>query len=356
MNSNNKETKVVVGLSGGVDSSVAAHLLIEQGYDVVGVHMVRWDADMPGCTGHEDRKDALTVAKRLGIPFRVVDLREIYKEKVIDDFIDQFKKGLTPNPDIWCNEYMKFGAFYDYAINELGADYVATGHYAQIIKSGNQYELHKGVDESKDQSYFLYRLNQGRMAHIMFPLGAMKKSDVRRVAATQGLDTAHKKDSVGICFIGDIDIKEFLKEHIDINPGDVLDVDGEIVGRHDGAVLYTIGQRHGFELFNASKEPQYVVAKNAKDNTITVGRDTDSDVGGLIVENIHTITVEKIPITTNVRFRHLGEIVPSTNTYIDDNQMRVEFASKPRGIAPGQHAVFYKGAKVLGGGIISATF
>lgn len=358
------QKKVAVGLSGGVDSSVAAALLLEQGYNVVGVHMRRFDVPQQGCSGSEDRQDALRVAKKLNIPFRVVDFRETYQRKIIDRFLLDFKNGLTPNPDIWCNEIMKFGLFLDYSLRELGVDYIATGHYARIerddgsdrltsVASGVGCRLLRGTDSSKDQSYFLYRLSQLQLAHSLFPLGDIYKGSVRKMAEDYGLPTAQKPDSVGVCFIGDINMKEYLKEHIGVEMGAVCDVEGNVIGSHDGVQLYTIGQRHGFEITEYQGDPLYIVKKDIANNILVVGRGKDSDVYEFEVVDLvgEEDILRESDKGLSVRVRHLGKIIPCEVSSMKDSLV-CRLSTPDRGMASGQHAVFYLGDLVLGGGII----
>ena len=359
-----KKTKVAVGLSGGVDSSVAAYLLKRDGFDVIGVHMLRWNTDIPGCTGDQDRADALRVAKQLDIPFRVVDFRNDYQHLVIDRFLGEFQQGRTPNPDIWCNEFIKFGVFQEYALGELGTDMIATGHYAQVDHTRGL-RLLAGVDPKKDQSYFLYRLQQEQLSKTLFPLGEYTKDEIRKIAKRQRLETANKPDSVGICFIGDIDLNVFLREHLDIVPGDVVDGAGAIIGRHDGIPLYTVGQRHGFTLNKYFGFPLYVIGKDVERNRLIVGRNEESRINRLIVDQLHWIdptvlTKDHIVSSVTVRVRHLGELLRGHLTVtgsMSDKGSQAEFVlEKPmKGLALGQHAVFYHDQQVLGGGVISQT-
>ncbi len=358
------EKKIAVGLSGGVDSSVAALLLKQQRHDVIAVHMKRIGTGGGGIDAKKDEEDARLVAKRLDVPFVVVDFRKEYKEKVIKRFLDEFQHGLTPNPDIWCNEVMKFGLFLDYALNELGADKMATGHYARVIASSRegdgssimQYELLAGIDKSKDQSYFLYRLTQHQLGHALFPLGGLRKSKVRELAKQAGLLTARKKDSVGVCFIGDVDMREYLRKHLDLQPGLVRDVKGEVVGTHEGVQLYTIGQRHGFNMTKYRGIPMYVVDKDVKNNVLIVGRDSDSDVNKFYVSELHWILPDNKRYMESgqlrVRIRHLGKFIPCSVGTIENDKLLCHLESPQRGVASGQHAVFYLGDVVLGGGVI----
>ncbi len=355
--------RVAVGLSGGVDSSVAALLLKQEGYHVTAVHMKRIGTGGGGIDAKKDEEDARLVAKKLEIPFVVVDFRSEYKEKVIKRFLEEFQQGLTPNPDIWCNEFMKFGLFLDYALEKLGVEKIATGHYARIVESRHeggstamQYELLAGIDKSKDQSYFLYRLTQHQLGHALFPLGELPKNKVRKLAKQAGLPTASKKDSVGVCFIGEMDMREYLRRHLDIMPGLVKNMKGEIVGEHEGVQLYTIGQRHGFNLTKYQGIPMYVVDKDVKNNVLIVGRDSDSDVSRFQVSELHWILPEnKRHIKSGqlrVRIRHLGRLVPCSVEELDNGMLLCKLESPQRGVASGQHAVFYLGDVVLGGGVI----
>lgn len=360
----NKGKTVAVGLSGGVDSSVAAALLKQAGHEVVGVHMQRFEDQGQGCGSSKDRMDALRVAKKLGIHFRVVDFREQYQAQVINRFLNDFQRGLTPNPDIWCNEVMKFGLFLEYATNELGADFIATGHYARIGKSEGdvkaEYRLLTGVDNSKDQSYFLYRLNQYQLSKSLFPLGDIKKEQVRKLAKEFDLPTAEKPDSVGICFIGDIDVRQYVRERINIVPGSVEDVDGNVIGTHEGIQLYTIGQRHGFTVTNYQGEPLYVVRKDVDRNVLVVGRGAESDVLSFNVSDLHFGFEGADELLfgdeVSVRIRHLGDLTACrVINVIDGNkltQVKCLLRNPERGVAAGQHAVFYQGDVVLGGGVI----
>lgn len=262
--------KVFVGLSGGVDSSVSAALLKESGYDVTGVFIKVWSPDFLECTWKEDRRDAMRVCAELDIPFETLDLEEEYKKEVADYMVAEYQAGRTPNPDVMCNRHVKFGGFLKYALAQ-GADYVATGHYAQNIfdSTKNLYELWAGADHEKDQSYFLWTLTQEDLRHVLFPVGHLEKTQVRRLAERFNLPTATKRDSQGLCFLGQLDIKEFLKHFVPQQAGKVLNKKGESIGVHDGALFYTLGQRHGFEVSGGI--PMYVLSKDIEANTLTVG-------------------------------------------------------------------------------------
>jgi len=282
----NRGKKVFVGLSGGVDSSVSAALLKEAGYDVTGVFIKVWSPDFLECTWKEDRRDAMRVCAELGIPFKTLDLEKEYKQGVVDYMVREYRAGRTPNPDVMCNREVKFGAFLAWA-KEQGADFIATGHYAQNIfnTETGKYELWAGVDAEKDQSYFLWTLTQEDLKHVLFPIGHLHKSQVRERAEKFGLPTAAKKDSQGLCFLGKLDMRDFLKHFVDEKPGKALDAQGKEVGVHEGAFFYALGQRHGFEAVNGV--PQYVIAKNVEKNTITVGPDP------LAAQEKNTFTLEQ---------------------------------------------------------------
>ena len=335
---------VFLGMSGGVDSSVSAVLLKEQGYKVVGVYMKNWSKDLPGmkCPWAEDLADAKRVATKLDIDFLVFDFEKAYKEKVVDYMLSEFKKGNTPNPDIMCNEEIKFKLFYEQA-RERGADFIATGHYART--SGKN--LLRAVDENKDQTYFLYRISEDAIAHTLFPIGNMKKPDVKKLAAEKGLDNAYKKESMGVCFVGEVGMKDFLREYIDLKPGEIREAETEkVLGFHDGAIFYTIGQRHG--LYISGGLPYYVVKKDLEKNIVYVSKNLNSKdlwVNNLELKEI--ILRNKAPKNILVRLRHRAELIPAkleNNKLIFDNQIK-----RP---ASGQSAVFYDGEICLGGGII----
>jgi tRNA-specific 2-thiouridylase len=370
--------KVALGMSGGVDSSVAAHLLLAQGYDVTGVYLECWRA--PGCRTEEDRKDALKVALDLGINFQVLDFKQAYKDKVVEYFFNSYQAGQTPNPDVLCNKEIKFGLFYDWAMAN-SFDYVATGHYASINKSSFAGEdfltLQIPKDTHKDQTYFLYRLNQNQLAHIIFPLQELTKPEVRDLAVKKNLVVATKKDSVGICFIGDINVGEFLKERLGEKPGKVVDTKGNVIGTHRGLWFYTVGQRHGFEidkktLVTASdgsqftKEnipPFYVIDKNPTTNQLIVGFGSETLTQEFAVSNPHNIYSEldfekltKSPLL--VRIRHTGALLPCHINKQDTNTLYVTLETPVQGIAVGQSAVLYLAKDdtliCLGGGDIAS--
>jgi len=345
-----KNKKVAVGLSGGVDSAVAAYLLKEQGYDVTGVYIQCWDARADGCTAEEDRADAAKVASHLDIKFKSLDFVKEYKAKVIEYFFDEYKAGRTPNPDVLCNKEIKFGMFLDWALKE-GFDYVGTGHYAKIEEKDGIYSLYMGKDITKDQSYFLYLLDQDQLSKALFPLGEMKKAQVRKIAEKIGFHNAEKPDSVGICFIGEVDIRKFLEKRIKPKIGDVVNKKDEVIGEHDGIWFYTIGQRHGFRVNKYHGLPLYVIDKDASENKLVVGYAKDGEKDAFYVENVHWLVEKpKKDLNCEVRIRHLGELCP-VNISISD--VRVFLEHPIFGVAPGQSAVFYENGKVLGGGVIS---
>jgi tRNA-specific 2-thiouridylase len=315
----NKKTKVFVGVSGGVDSSVALVLLKKAGYNVTGVFLKVWHPDFLPCDWKEERRSAMRVCATLGVPFLTMDCEAEYKKEVVDYMIAEYRAGRTPNPDVFCNKYVKFGVFLRKAIS-LGADFVATGHYSQIKKNSDSllkksefFELNEALDGNKDQSYFLYTLNQKQLSRTLFPVGNLRKPEVRKLAEKFGLSTATKKDSQGVCFLENIDIKDFLSRFIKTKKGDVLNTRGEKVGWHNGAMLYTIGERHGFIITKKSPSDSrlFVVAKDLKKNTITVAdKKTESDAvysaKEIIVKNLHFISekeIENFDCSVRIRYR-----------------------------------------------------
>ena len=359
--SSNKNKKVFVGLSGGVDSSVTAALLLQQGYDVVGVFIRTWQPDFIECNFREDRLDAMRVATHLGIPFLECDAEKEYKEAVADYMIGEYKIGRTPNPDVMCNREIKFGVFWNFAKSH-GVDFVATGHYAQIKSNENNFKLKIANDPSKDQAYFLYRLTSSDLEHVLFPIGHLLKSDVRKLAEKFKLPTAIKKDSQGVCMLGDLDLKQFLCHYIPQKRGDVLSEDGEVVGHHDGVTFLTLGERHGFTI--TKKTPNdgryYIVAKDIKKNTITVSQ-KNNDVKSESNKNenktfeiVNCSWVSEIPSKEKrytAQIRYHGEFLPCKITEIKNDTAVVEF-DKSTIIASGQSIVLYDKEICLGGGIV----
>lgn len=352
--------KVLVALSGGVDSSVSAALLQEQGYEVEGAFIKTWTVPWLPCTWREERRDAMRVAAHLHIPFYTVDLLKEYEEKVANYLIEEYKKGRTPNPDVMCNKHIKFGGFFDWAM-EKKYDYVATGHYARIetvlndSDSAPYFHLLAGVDTNKDQTYFLWNLTQHHLAHTLFPVGNLPKPEVRKLAEHFSLPTAQKKDSQGICFLGKINMKEFLSHYIEVQKGDVLDTGGAVIGEHDGSVFLTLGQRHGFTVFQNRPDspPLYVIEKNFEDNTVTVSE--KNIPSKLPVKDITLSEVNWIssPIAScSARLRYRQKLFPVTLTNISNSSCTVTPDTPQVYVPEGQSVVLYNGEICLGGGII----
>ncbi len=359
--------KVFVGLSGGVDSSVSAVLLKKAGYDVTGVFIKVWQPDWISCTWKEDRLDAMRVCAALEIPFITIDLEKEYKREVVDYMIAEYKAGRTPNPDVMCNKYVKFGAFFNWAMNN-GADYVATGHYAQVKVEGEEKsktsvlraKLFAGLDANKDQSYFLWTLTQKQLTHTLFPVGHLEKPEVRKIAEKGGLVTATKKDSQGLCFIGKIDMKDFLKEYIRPEAGKVLNEKGEIIGEHDGAVFFTIGERHGFIITKKGTNdlPYYVVSKDNEKNTIAVSNKTNDGLlstttNSAHIKNVNWIdTIPAIGDKIMARGRYRQALVACKVTALHGETATLSFDEPQSTLTPGQSLVMYQNGECLGGGII----
>lgn len=357
-----KRLRVFVGVSGGVDSSVALALLKNQGFDVTGVFLKVWSPDFLPCDWKEERRSAMRVCATLGVPFLTLDCEKEYKKEVVDYMIREYRDGRVPNPDVFCNKYVKFGVFLKKAL-QMGADYVATGHYAKVEYRSKNYELREGVDKNKDQSYFLYTLDQKQLSHTLFPVGDITKPEVRKLAKKFNLPTAEKKDSQGVCFLGKLDMKDFLSHYIKTKKGNVLNKKGKIIGFHDGAIFLTIGQRHGFTITNkTTSDPRYfVVSKDLVKNTITIAnkeeeKTTIYSIKNIFLSDIHFIAgVEpKFPLKTTVRIRYRQDKQKVT---LDKkkNEYVVLFDKPQNAIAIGQSAVFYDGDVCLGGGIIEKT-
>jgi len=340
--------RVFVGMSGGVDSSLTAALLVEQGYDVTGVYMKNWTQDLPGmrCPWADDLADAKRVAVHLGIPFKVYDFQTEYKQKVVDYMIDEYKAGRTPNPDIMCNQEVKFKIFLETALSD-GADMIATGHYARVQEGC----LLQAADDNKDQTYFLYRVSGVALNKTLFPLGEFKKPEVRKMAEERGLVTATKKDSQGICFVGSVGIKDFLSEFVETEPGEIKEREsGKVVGHHDGAIFYTLGQRHGLSLGGGL--PYYVVGKDMAKNEVYVSRNLNDEAmwrKELPLGDIHWIN-EKLDDSESfeVRLRHRGKLLKAT---LQGQSLQLD--EPERAVAAGQSAVFYRDGVVYGGAIVS---
>lgn len=361
MAKNNKDIKVVVGMSGGVDSSVTAYLLKEQGYDVIGIFMKNWDEkDEAGvCTAEEDYEDVRRVSTQLGIPYYTVNFTKEYWDRVFSYFLEEYKKGRTPNPDVMCNKEIKFKAFLDHAL-KLGADYIATGHYARVDYRDGEYKLLRGLDNNKDQTYFLCALNQYQLSKSMFPIGHLQKSEVRAIAEREGLVTASKKDSTGVCFIGERDFDKFLDNYLPAQPGDIMTLDGKVVGRHSGLMHYTLGQRKGLGIGGiGTGEPWFVVEKDLKKNILYVVQGDKHPMlysNGLIASDLNWVSDKPKPksfeCTAKFRYRQPDNEVSVYLT--DDNKCKVMFKKPQKAVTPGQAVVFYDGEECLGGGLIDS--
>lgn len=356
-----KDTRVVVGMSGGVDSSVAALLLKEQGYDVIGIFMKNWDDtdDNGVCTATEDYNDVIRVCNQIGIPYYAVNFEKQYWDKVFTYFLDEYKAGRTPNPDVMCNKEIKFKAFLEHAMN-LGADYLATGHYARVEFRDGEYKMLRGIDENKDQTYFLNQLGQDQLEKVMFPIGNIEKSKVRELAQKAGLATAAKKDSTGICFIGERNFKDFLGNYLPAQPGNMETFDGKVVGKHDGLMYYTIGQRHGLGIGGAG-EPWFAIGKDLKRNVLYVGQSfhneklySDSIVGVQISWVSNKKKLQTFECTAKFRYRQPDNKV--TVEIMEDDKAKVIFHEPIRAVTPGQAVVFYNGDECLGGGTIDKVY
>ena len=365
--SNNTPLKrrVFVAMSGGVDSAVSAALLKKAGYDVTGVFIKVWQPDFLPCSWRDERRDAMKVALALDIPFLFFDFEDEYKRDVVDKVIAEYKAGRTPNPDVLCNKEIKFGAFWEKA-KKSGADFIATGHYAQIYEvRSKEYEMREGKDKEKDQSYFLWTLTQHDLSHTLFPIGNLQKSEVRKLARQYHLPVSDKKDSQGICFIGDIRMDEFLSHFVSAKPGNVLNTRGDIIGTHRGAPFYTVGERHGFKVIKKQSKDGafYVLSKDIGANTITVSNQEPEILSlspiRIMIKNVNWINK---PVTNvlSARIRYRGEKMPvSIVQHRVLNNLIVEFKEPARGLSLGQSLVFYdngsakSGANIcLGGGVM----
>lgn len=354
--------KAFVGVSGGVDSSVSAALLKEAGHDVVGVFLRVWQPEFLSCTWRDDRTDAKRVCATLGIPFLELDCADVYKQKVVDYMIAEYRMGRTPNPDVMCNGAVKFGVFYDTAMR-MGADIVATGHYARVGKTDDDTPtLLAGVDPEKDQSYFLWNIQKEHLAHIMFPIGDKIKRDVRTLAEQFNLHTATKKDSQGVCFLGKLDMHDFLAHFIETKPGDVLNDAGEVIGHHDGATFLTLGQRHGFIITTKTPhdKPYYIIAKDVEHNTITVRNATAVEHNHpssqyIALSHTNWLTPPAPGKTYDARLRYRQKLFHVEMKEMTGTTARIQ-CDEPQAFVPiGQSLVLYDGDRCLGGGIIEGN-
>lgn len=348
--------KVFVGLSGGVDSSVAAVRLLRDGHEVAGVFIKTWQPDFIICNWEKERLDAMRVAAHLGIPFLTCDAEDAYKKGVADYMIAEYQAGRTPNPDVMCNKEVKFGAFLDFA-KRHGADFVATGHYAQKVTDTEGDHLLRGNNSEKDQSYFLWTLSKEQLAYTLFPVGSSPKKDIRKEAERAGLPTAQKQDSQGICFLGPIDMKEFLSHYVTVSKGEVRDEAGNVIGTHDGALYYTLGQRHGFTIHTkgAHDTPHYVVAKDITTNTLTVSTTPEEGkVAGLRISDMVMREPLTIGETYAAQSRYRQQPFRVRLTALEDGHGTLEVLQDIETPSPGQSLVLYSGDVCLGGGIITA--
>ena len=356
--------RAVVGMSGGVDSSVAALLLKEQGFDVVGLYMLNWEEreEDGSCTAEEDYADVRRVCAKLDIPYYTVNFAKEYLDRVFSYFLAEYEAGRTPNPDVLCNREIKFGPFLEEA-KKLGADYIATGHYCKISHREDVHRLLKAADKNKDQTYFLNQLSQAQLADVLFPLGDLQKSEVRKIAAENGLSTAKKKDSTGICFIGERNFRKFLSSYLPARKGKILDLSGREVGEHMGLMYYTLGQRRGLELGGVRGDEEggrwFVVRKDLENNILYVshGDETPLYSKSCEVNGFNWIPAppaeREFSCTAKFRYRQPDQEVRITVT--GENALHIAFAEKQRAVTEGQYAVLYRGEECLGGGVIQSA-
>ncbi|WDE02858.1 tRNA 2-thiouridine(34) synthase MnmA [Thalassomonas viridans] len=357
-----EQTKVIVGMSGGVDSSVSAYLLKEQGYQVEGLFMKNWEEDDNDeyCAAAEDLRDAQAVCDKLGIKLHTINFATEYWDNVFEYFLAEYKAGRTPNPDIMCNKEIKFKAFLEFACEDLGADYIATGHYVSREFRDGQWAMIRGKDSNKDQSYFLYTLSHEQVGRTLFPVGNIEKPEVRTLAEKADLITHDKKDSTGICFIGERKFKDFLAKYLPAQPGNIENTEGEVIGQHDGLMYHTLGQRKGLRiggLANAGEAPWYVVEKDLKRNVLIVGQGSNHPrlfSKGLIANQLHWVSRETLdkPLSCTVKTRYRQQDVPCIVTPQSEGNFEVMFEQEQSSVTPGQSVVFYQDEVCLGGGII----
>jgi tRNA-specific 2-thiouridylase len=356
------DTQVIVGISGGVDSAVTAILLLEQGYQVQGLHMTNWDEDDAYCSAAEDYQVARQVCAELNIPLHRVNFSAEYQDKVFADFLAEIKRGFTPNPDVACNRHIKFGDFLEYA-KRLGADKIATGHYARVAEMQGEYQLLKGVDPGKDQSYFLHAIRPEVLSQILFPLGELNKSDVRRIANDHALPNHARRDSTGICFIGERPFRDFLQNYVSGSEGNIETADGTVVGTHQGLMFYTLGQRQGLAIGghkDFGPDPWYVAGKNIDGNVLQVVQNREHPAlwyESMRTDPVHWLTrtlhADEFECTVKTRYRQ--QDVRCTLRVTNDGGAAVDFSEPVWAVTPGQYAVFYMGEQCLGGARIASA-
>lgn len=351
-----KQQKVLVGLSGGVDSAVSAYLLQKAGYEVEGVFMKNWSSTTGlkynDCPWLQDRRDALRVAAHLNIPLHTVDFEKEYEAKVLKYFFSEYQAGRTPNPDVMCNKEIKFKLLYNWAISH-GFDYLATGHYAQILKKGNQVFLGTSKDAKKDQTYFIYNLDATQLSHLLFPVGCFNKTQIKVIAQKAGLPNAERKESMGLCFVGKIRLNDFLAQKVKPRPGKIVDTNGKVLGKHDGLHTFTIGQRHGIKI--ASSTPYYVAKKDIKNNTLVVTHNPNEPLlysKRVELNSLHLINPLQKSSKVMARFRHQGQLIKAELEIISKHSAVITFSEPQKALASGQSIVFYQTNVCLGGGVI----
>ena len=357
--------KIIVGMSGGVDSSVAAYRLLQQGFRVEGLFMKNWEEDDTEeyCSASVDLADAEQVCERLGIPLHTVNFSAEYWDNVFEHFLNEYRSGRTPNPDIMCNREIKFKAFLDHA-QTLGASRIATGHYVRVARNDGGFDLLRGLDRNKDQSYFLYALNQHQIGHALFPVGELEKSEVRTIAKTQGFAVHAKKDSTGICFIGERKFRDFLQRFIPAQPGSIVDLDGNLLGEHAGLMYYTIGQRQGLGIGGTeqgNEAPWYVIEKNLDQNQLIVAQGVDHPrlfQRSCRIADLHWIGEDPgpAPFDCSAKIRYRQQDSQCRIVERENNSAVVQFEKAQRAVTPGQSLVFYAGERCLGGGTIESAF